>query len=169
MPHQLKVPDSPPGLAHPGQHRKSQKSSRVPSPVSPHVLPVKDLWRGMAGVSLSDNSPFLQYGGVDDAPQSTTKNIKVALQYSKLWEDDASPVLLRLRQKQWNNLGVDISSLSAFPAEEERVYPPLTYLHIVQDGPDLVPRKPQKVTVKLGKGRSVTITIVTVEANFPSS
>jgi hypothetical protein len=141
----------------------------VPSPVSPHVLPVKDLWRGMAGVSLSDNSPFLQNGGVDYAPQSTTKNIKVALQYSKLWEDDASPVLLRLRQKQWNNLGVDISSLSAFPAEEERVYPPLTYLHIVQDGPDKVPRKPQKVTVKLGKGRSVTITIVTVEANFPSS
>ena len=45
-------------------------------------------------------------------------------------EYSASPraVLLRLRTTNFMNFGPDISCLSAFPGEDEYLFPPLTYL-----------------------------------------
>ena len=45
-------------------------------------------------------------------------------------EYSASPraVLLRLRTEDFMTLGPDISYLSAFPGEDEYLFPPLTYL-----------------------------------------
>ena len=67
---------------------------------------------------------FLTKGGTELAPMSTTSNLQVAVQYS------ASPqaVLLRLRTEDFMTRGPDISFLSAFPTEEEYLFPPLTYL-----------------------------------------
>ena len=67
---------------------------------------------------------------------STTPDISMALSYSL----SNKPMPLRLRaekgplagQKNWMNMGIDISYLSAFPAEREILYPPLTYLRHVR-------------------------------------
>ena len=128
------------------------------SPSSPHGI-VPDLWRGMnAKVSRSDPGGFLQRGGTDYAPQSTTTDIKVALGYSKFAEKGASPVLLRLRNRNlgYKKQGVDLSFLSCFPDEKEYLYPPLTFLMPL--------RAPQQFRLRLEKlQRSVTVTVVTVE------
>ena len=55
---------------------------------------------------------------------STTAALKVAVEYSA----SAASVLLRLRTASFMARGADIAFLSAFPAEQEFVYPPLTYL-----------------------------------------
>ena len=107
-----------------------------------------DLYRGMKNVSMPDE--FLSRGGTELAPMSTTSNLavrfpcpsplsrvvlflclthafvssQVAMEYS------ASPraVLLRLRTEDSMTRGPDISFLSAFPGEDEFLFPPLTYL-----------------------------------------
>jgi hypothetical protein len=141
---------------------------------SAHIM-LPDLWRGM-NVSLNDADAFWKDGGTDYAPQSTSTELKVALSYSNFNVPGATPVLLRIRnqgwkQKEgWQNYGVDIGFLSCFPAENERVYPPLTFLKPIHEQPERV-----HVTIAgegYGEGssmfekRSVTITVVSVKAEF---
>ena len=164
-------------------HKDSQSSlSDAPSAVSPlsplspssprtlQVLP--DLWRGMHGVAVDEDSEFIVQGGTDYAPMSTSTSIKVALSYSRLHEAKPSPVLLRLRNRDWTkdkpsegwfNHGVDLAFLSCFPAEEERVYPPLTYLKPVSHR-KAVQRIPVKISSPGCRSRHITVTIVSVEA-----
>ena len=80
------------------------------------------LYRGMKNVAIP--KPFLKKGGTELAPMSTTSNLKVAMSYSL----SAHSVLLRLLTEDFMTRGPDISFLSAFPAEEEFLFPPLTYL-----------------------------------------
>ena len=82
------------------------------------------LCRGMAGMRVQEN--FLQQGkgGTELAPMSTTSSLKVAMQYSAA----QNALLLRLRTSNFMVRGPNISFLSAFPAEEEFLFPPLTYL-----------------------------------------
>ena len=67
---------------------------------------------------------FLAQGGTELAPMSTTSNIKIAMEYSA----GEQAVLLRLRTRNFMQRGPDISFLSAFPGEDEYLFPPLTYL-----------------------------------------
>jgi hypothetical protein len=80
------------------------------------------LYRGMKNVSMPDE--FLTGGGTELAPMSTTSDLRIAMEYS------ASPraVLLRLHTEDFMTRGPDISFLSAFPEENEYLFPPLTYL-----------------------------------------
>jgi hypothetical protein len=82
------------------------------------------LYRGMAGMRVNEN--FLQQGkgGTELAPMSTTSSLKIAMQYSA----SQNALLLRLRTSNFMVRGPDISFLSAFPAEQEFLFPPLTYL-----------------------------------------
>ena len=82
------------------------------------------LYRGMAGMRVQED--FLQQGtgGTELAPMSTTSSLKVAMQYSAA----QNALLLRLRTSNFMVRGPNISFLSAFPAEEEFLFPPLTYL-----------------------------------------
>jgi len=80
------------------------------------------LFRGMKGMAVKDN--FLQQGGTELAPMSTTRSLKVAMQYSA----SENPLLLCLSTEDFMDCGPDISFLSAFPAEQEFLFPPLTYL-----------------------------------------
>ena len=82
----------------------------------------KDLYRGMKGVALPDD--FLREGGVEIAPMSTTSDLSVAVQYSL----SATSVLLRIETEDFVKRGVPVRWLSAFPAEEEILFPPLTRL-----------------------------------------
>ena len=55
---------------------------------------------------------------------STTADLNVAVRYSM----SANSVLLRLASSSFIKCGADISYLSAFPAESEYLYPPLSFL-----------------------------------------
>lgn len=81
------------------------------------------LYRGMKDVSVP--ADFTQQGGTELAPMSTTSNLAVAMRYSR---SQRHAVLMRLETDSFINRGPDISFLSAFPAESEFLFPPLTYL-----------------------------------------
>ena len=89
---------------------------------APDAKQPKDLYRGMKGVALPDD--FLREGGVDTAPMSTTSDLKIAMQYSL----SSSSVLMRIDTSSFLMRGIGVRWLSAFPAEEEILYPPLTHL-----------------------------------------
>ena len=55
---------------------------------------------------------------------STTSSLKIAMEYSA----SENSLLLRLFTSSFMVRGPDISFLSAFPAEKEYLFPPLTYL-----------------------------------------
>ncbi len=57
---------------------------------------------------------------------STTRDLKIAVEYSKSSEGNA--LLLKFRVDNIKQFGADVSWLSAFPQEEEILYPPLTFL-----------------------------------------
>ena len=63
-------------------------------------------------------------GGTELAPMSTTSSLSVAMRYSA----SKDSVLLRILTDSFISRGPDISFLSAFPAEREFLFPPLTYL-----------------------------------------
>jgi hypothetical protein len=81
-----------------------------------------DLYRGMKGVQVPPE--FVEKGGTELAPMSTTLSLETAMAYS----DSKAAVLLRLRTKDSLVRGADISFLSAFPGEKEILFPPLTFL-----------------------------------------
>jgi hypothetical protein len=119
------------------------------SSTAPHTREV--LWRGMKNiVPITGDEPFFSLGGTELAPMSTTVSLAVALRYGH----STSSVLLRLCPTSFIQSGADLSFLSVFPAEEERVYPPLTYLEPHGD--------PIEVSVELEPGLTVTYTVVNV-------
>ena len=99
-----------------------------------------DLWRGMRNAEMPDE--FLQLGGTELAPMSTTTSLKVAMEYCA----SKSALILRLNTSSFMERGADIGFLSAFPNEKEVLYPPLTFLRATG----------AKQTVTVGDG-SVTI------------
>jgi len=81
-----------------------------------------DLWRGMRNAKIP--AQFAQLGGTELAPMSTTSDLSVALEYSA----SKTALLLHLNTASFMERGADIGFLSAFPAEKEVLYPPLTFL-----------------------------------------
>jgi hypothetical protein len=81
-----------------------------------------DLWRGMRDTEVTDS--FMQHGGTELAPMSTTTKLEVAVRYSTA----ATSLLFKLRTDSFMQRGASIQFLSAFPDEEEVLYPPLTFL-----------------------------------------
>ncbi|EKX45495.1 hypothetical protein GUITHDRAFT_139050 [Guillardia theta CCMP2712] len=80
------------------------------------------LWRGMKNLILSDQ--FVAEGGTELAPMSTSRDLHVAAGYSM----SGQALVFRIKTRNSLQRGVDVSWLSAFPAEEEVLFPPLTYL-----------------------------------------
>merc|ERR1712093_690848 len=74
---------------------------------------------------------FLEHGGTEVAPMSTTSDLSVAVRYSL----SANSVLLRLETDSFITRGADVSYVSAFPSENEYLYPPLVYLKLSGDPP----------------------------------
>jgi len=106
------------------------------------------LYRGMRTLRVQDT--FLDVGGTELAPMSTTSSLKVAMMYSV----SENSLLLRLKTTNFMNRGPDVSWLSAFPGELEFLFPPLTYVQPVDE--------PQKLRVD-----DVTYTVVDVLPTFP--
>ena len=100
-----------------------------------------DLWRGLRDTEVTE--AFSQNGGTELAPMSTTTSLEVAVQYAA---GAKSALIFKLRTDSFMQRGASIGFLSAFPTEEEVLYPPLTYL------------KPTgKTRTVAGKGRLFTV------------
>ena len=80
------------------------------------------LYRGFKDRVPTDD--FMERGGSELATMSTTSSLEVALRYAS----SAMPMLLRLKVSTFVERGADISFCSAFPAESEVVYPPMTFM-----------------------------------------
>ena len=91
-----------------------------------------DLYRGMRGVDAAEE--FLERGGTELAPMSTTSSVAVAIHYARGGgsgggaASSGTSLLFRIRTRSSMERGAEISFLSAFPAEAEYLYPPLLYL-----------------------------------------
>ena len=90
-------------------------------PVGQQPKPSQDgvFWRGMKNVKVG--SDFLEHGGTELAPMSTTTNLTVALEYCAC----PKPLLFRLHATNFMQHGADLAFLSCFPGEEEVLFPPL--------------------------------------------
>ena len=96
---------------------------------------------------------FLRRGGTEVAPMSTTTRLDVALRYA-VAPGMTKALIFKIRTDSFMQRGAAIQFLSAFPEEEEFLYPPLTFLK---------PSGKPPVTMSL-EGR--TFTIVEVMPQF---
>jgi hypothetical protein len=102
--------------------------------------------------------PFMHFGGSELAPCSTTPNLKVAVRYARDWSVPAEgekALIFRVLVDSFMAAGPNLKWLSAFPHENEALYPPLTFfkpvrkpVHLIYDGSEF--------------------TIVDVKPTFPS-
>ncbi len=109
-----------------------------------------DLYRGMSNVCLQDG--FMKEGGSELAPMSTTADLAIALKYSA---GGQKAVLLRIRTTNFMDRGAALRWISAFPHEEEYLYPPITFL------------KPKYETPEIFKIGDVEFEVVDVTAQIP--
>ena len=104
------------------------------------------LWRGLRSTHVT--ADFTKHGGTELAFMSTTKNLDVAVRYSL----SAHSLLFKIVVPNFIALGAELQWLSAFPGEEEILYPPLTYLAPTN--------QIDEVRVDCGDGRRVCFTVI---------
>jgi hypothetical protein len=80
------------------------------------------LWRGMKEVAVTEQ--FSAKGGTELSPMSTSGNFYTAIEYAM----SGRSLVFCLKTKNKLQRGVELSWVSAFPNEEEILFPPLTYL-----------------------------------------
>jgi hypothetical protein len=83
---------------------------------------VRSLWRGMRDMRVAPG--FAHDGGSELACMSTTTSREVAMSFAQ----SDNPLIFEIRVPSYMNCGGSISWLSVYPAEEEYLYPPFTYL-----------------------------------------
>ena len=111
---------------------------------------------------------FLKEGGSEPAPMSTTEDLSVAVEYSL----SSQALLFRIVTTSFMQRGADLTFLSAFPAEAEYLYQPLTFLRptgkvveieITQEDGDR-----EHPLLEL-KGQPVTYTVIELEPFMPGA
>ena len=101
---------------------------RAVEAAGPRANQKMDLWRGMNNLSIVDT--FINEGGTESAPMSTTSDVKICIEYALAHgkRTTKAALLLKLRTNSFLERGADLQFLSAFPGEKEICYPPLTHL-----------------------------------------
>ena len=85
------------------------------------------LWRGMRNLKVK--AEFLANGGTDRAFMSATKKLDLAVRYSlSLLSRDQTVLLFKILVHSFESSGAELAWLSAFPHEDEVLFPPLTYM-----------------------------------------
>ena len=84
------------------------------------------LWRGFRDTQSTDI--FMEAGGTELAPMSTTTDVGVAVAYAVRNSQTGRSLLFRIVTENNLQRGADLRWLSMFPGEAETLYPPLTYL-----------------------------------------
>ena len=110
--------------------------------------PPPALWRGMRNLRVADR--FMEEGGTELAFMSTTTAVEVAVRYSL----SRQSLLFKIVAPNFMATGADVQWLSAFPGEEEMLYPPLTYLYPTG--------RTEELTVRRGDGQEVSFMVVEV-------
>ena len=108
----------------------------------------------------SVEQPDAKISGTELAPMSTTTDLMVAIKYSAPGASQTS-ILLQIDSTTFFDRGADISFLSAFPAEKEFLYPPLTYF---ENQPR---RKPFTVETVNREGGKDCFRVIPVIARMP--
>ena len=83
------------------------------------------LWRGMKDMKVP--ADFEQTGGSERGVMSTTSNTSVAAGYASKSEKGC-PLFFRIKVQSPMDKGADVSWLSAYPGENEVIYPPLSFM-----------------------------------------
>jgi hypothetical protein len=93
------------------------------------IKPATTLWRGLKDMDIS--SDFMapdangnRMGGTELAPLSTSTSFAVGAKYSL----SSNSLLFKLKVENHMQYGAEINWLSAFPNEDEVLFPPLTFL-----------------------------------------
>jgi hypothetical protein len=107
------------------------------------------LWRGLRQVRASD--VFLKNGGTEMAFMSTTSDIRVAVRYSM----SPHSLLFKIVADDFMSIGASLQWVSAFPAEAEYLYPPLTYLRPTG--------RSSKIKVSDSAGQRMVYTVIEVK------
>ena len=102
-------------------------------------------------LQVRETDRFMVEGGTELAFMSTTSNIELAVKYSL----SPNSLLLKIRVKNFMQMGADVQWLSAFPGEAEFLYPPLTYLEPTG--------RVEKMRVKGADGKKIVFTVLEVE------
>ena len=86
------------------------------------------LWRGFKNLKVQKE--FLEKGGTELAPMSTSTNLAIAADYSCNGAKGETALIMKLNigKNDFMMYGAGLNWLSAFPGEDERLFPPLTYL-----------------------------------------
>ena len=122
---------------------------------------------GLRNSLLNDEdfmASLMKNGIAELAPMSTTGDLKIALEHSLPGgnnAENANAVLLRIDAKDEMDRGSELRWLSAFPHEDEFLYPPTTLLRIRDN------EEPWEYTISKGKSR-VSCKIVNVKAKYPT-
>ena len=110
--------------------------------------------------NMRPTDDFLNRGGSELAPCSTTPDLEIAVRYAKNWEADdgqgEQALIFRLLCENFMQRGPDLKFLSAFPHEQEALYPPLTFFKPIAGA------EPEHLTYG-----GTEFTIVDVRPNFP--
>ena len=93
---------------------------------SEDLIKFGNLYRGLKNTRVAEEFLHANKGGTELGLLSTTKDLKIAVEYSKSTEGNA--LLFKFKIDNMKQLGADLKWLSAFPAEEEILFPPLTFL-----------------------------------------
>jgi hypothetical protein len=85
-------------------------------------------WRGLKDLGLTVE--FQVKGGTEFACMSASASKEVAIGFAA----SDLPLVFKFQSKDFTSRGADISFLSVHPAEQEALFPPLTYLRPVKTG-----------------------------------
>ena len=128
------------------------------------------LWRAVKNVQAS--ATFLNKGGTELAPMSTTKKLDVALRYLRGMTLNQGAVLFRIIVTNKLNIGADLAWLSAFQEEAEYLYPPMTYLEVVRqymrdaNGEELNTKEPRQEIIHAPGTNGVGVQVIEMQPNL---
>ena len=83
----------------------------------------RPLYRGMKDIELP--AEFRASGGTELAPMSATFSLDTAVKFAT---GGQRATVMRVHNADWTMRGADLRFLSCYPAEEESLFPPLTFL-----------------------------------------
>ena len=113
--------------------------------------------------NMAATKEFLTHGGSELGAGSTSASLEIALRYAKDWDaeeqvgEKSRSLIFRVIVDDFMHLGPDLRFLSAYPHEEEALYPPLTFFKPCSKS------QPPKLTYN-----GTEFTIVDVKPTFPS-
>jgi hypothetical protein len=86
-----------------------------------------EYWRGMKNLTIPPE--FKQCGGTEYACLSTSPDKATIAEYAK----SPTPLIFRVVATSFASRAADISWVSLYPGENERLFPPLTYLKYIRE------------------------------------